>query len=90
MPRKYKSPYQRWLDSAEGDRLFADASDPESTTGLEKLALAAWNAALTHAAEACENERVNADETKASEDYAYNGAIEHCVQAIKLASEAPR
>ena len=44
---------------------------------------AAVDAALEAAAVACENERVDAEESGAAEDRCYNYATKHCAAAIR-------
>lgn len=50
---------------------------------LHTTARAAWDAAKDACADACLNERVDADATGAESDFAYNQALDDAVKSIR-------
>lgn len=55
---------------------------------LERFAALVRAQALDEAAAACDDERVDAEDTKAPEDAAYNAATAHCAAAIRALKES--
>ena len=47
-----------------------------------------WKAAHENAALVCDTERVHPVETGEESDYAYNHAIDHCMEAIREAGKS--